>query len=295
VIFTIPHELNELWRENVKVMTQILFDSCRETLFELLEDEKYLGARPGIIATLHTWTKTLDLHPHIHCLVTGGGLNSGEWISVSHGFLFPFAVARDLFRGKLCAGIEMALSEGLLKLPEGMGERQLKNLLNRLGRKKWSVKVCEKCRGEHVVSYLARYLRGGPIGNSRIREVKEGKVTFNVGRSKKEWMVLSIGEFIGRFIQHIPLVGSIRVRSWGLYSNASKGNDYAICRDLLGQAPLESPQPKTWQSVLEEKFATSEEKPWLCPICGKRLIRRPLLELSFFTSTDPPKRLQCVV
>jgi hypothetical protein len=93
VIFTIPSELNELWLSNVKVMFGLLFRSVSRTLLELLEDEKYLGARPGIIATLHTWGRTLILHPHIHCLVTGGGLTrKNEWREVSNGFLLPVRV-----------------------------------------------------------------------------------------------------------------------------------------------------------------------------------------------------------
>lgn len=95
VIFTIPHELNPLWRFNVKEMNQILFECSRDTLFELLGDEKYLGGKPGILSTLHTWTKTLLLHPHIHCLVTGGGLKGGKWIEVSNSFLFPFAIVLE--------------------------------------------------------------------------------------------------------------------------------------------------------------------------------------------------------
>ena len=93
VIFTMPHELNELWLANGAGMSGLLFASVHDTLLELLEDRKYLEARPGIIATRHTWSQTLLLHPHIHCLVTGGGLNAtGQWVAVRHGFLLPMRV-----------------------------------------------------------------------------------------------------------------------------------------------------------------------------------------------------------
>ena len=112
VIFTIPHQLNFLWGINTKFFMRILFHCSRDTIFELLGDEKYLGAKPGVISSLHTWSKTLILHLHVHCLVTGGGFKKGEWIGVTNNFLFPFAVARNLFRGKLIAALLKALEKG---------------------------------------------------------------------------------------------------------------------------------------------------------------------------------------
>ena len=287
VIFTIPDELHSLWQLNTKAMTDILFSCARDTLFELLGDKEYLGAKPGIIATLHTWSKTLLLHPHIHCLVTGGGLTKAlQWLSVTNGYLLPFAVARDLFRGKVKDAIENALEKGELLLPHGMPPQQLRNLLNKLGRKKWNVKICEKySHGNGVLTYLARYLRGGPIGNSRIVKIEDGKVTFNCGREKVELMTLPTGEFIGRFLQHIPLPNSILVRSYGIYS-PSKKDDLSLCREILGQGPVKEPDFLDWQSSFEE----SDDHPELCPICGKRLvctqILPPLRILQY--SGDPP-------
>jgi hypothetical protein len=116
VIFTIPHALNDLWLANVAVMTQLLFASVHDTLCELLGDRKYLGARAGIIATLHTWTQTLLLHPHLHCLVTGGGLNeAGEWVAVRNDYLLPMRVVMALFRGKLLAAMRQGVAHGMLK------------------------------------------------------------------------------------------------------------------------------------------------------------------------------------
>ena len=175
VILTIPHELNPLWRLNNKTMANLLFRCAYDTLFELLGDPKYLGAKPGIMASLHTWTKTLLLHPHIHCLVTGGGIINGKWIACKNDFLLPFRVVRDLFRGKVCAAVLEALENESLILPEGNRPQQWKNLLNKLGRKKWNARVMDKySHGRGVVSYLARYVRGGPISNSRIVSVNRG-------------------------------------------------------------------------------------------------------------------------
>jgi hypothetical protein len=256
-------------------MTRILFSCSRNTVFELLEDEKYLGAKPGIIASLHTWTRTLLLHPHIHCLVTGGGLNKiGEWVSIKNDFLFPFAVARDLFRGKVKDAIEKSLAKGKIILPEDMRAQQLKNLLNKLGRKRWNVKVREKySHGNGVLTYIARYLRGGPIANSRIIKIEDQIVTFNYGRDKVELMKLPIGEFIERFLQHVPLPKSILVRSYGLYSN-SKKVDLEKSRTILGQAPVVLPEKIDWQ----DRFKDSDKHPEVCPVCGKQLISIEILK-----------------
>lgn len=144
-ICTIPHELNDLWLSNVVGMPQLLFASVHDTRVTLLGDPKYLGAKPGIIATLHTWTQTLLLHPHIHCLVTGGGLSeAGQWVAVRNGFVLPMRVVMAVFRGKLLAAIRQGLEQGQLKVPEGIRRQQLDNLLNKLGRTKWHVHIRER-------------------------------------------------------------------------------------------------------------------------------------------------------
>jgi hypothetical protein len=137
VIFTMPHELNALWLANVEAMSQLLFASVHETLCELLGDAKYLGAKPGVIATLHTWSQTLLLHPHLHCPVTGGGLtDAGQWVAVRNGFLLPMRVVMAVFRGKLRAAIRQGLHQGRLTPPEGKSRQQVDNVLNKLGRQK---------------------------------------------------------------------------------------------------------------------------------------------------------------
>src|SRR5262249_46009479 len=173
VIFTLPHELNPLWLANVPVMSGLLFQVVRETLGSLLADPQYLGAQPGIIAALHTWSQTLVLHPHWHCLVTGGGLTpDGHWQAVRHAFLLPVRVVMAVFRGKMLAAIHQAWACEALVLPEAVRPQQLLNLLTRLGhprKTKWNVHIRERYRhGIGVVMYLARYLRGGPIKNARL-------------------------------------------------------------------------------------------------------------------------------
>jgi len=182
VIFTLPHDLNPLWLANVPVMSTLLFQAARETLFDLLAAPKYLGAQPGIIAALHTWSQTLLLHPHLHCLVTGGGLTpAGQWRAVRHGFLLPARVVMAVFRGKMVDAIRQTCTRGAFALPEAMRPQQLVNLLNRLGhprQTKWNVRIMERYRhGAGVVTYLARYLRGGPIKNARLVAYDGARVT----------------------------------------------------------------------------------------------------------------------
>jgi hypothetical protein len=127
------------------VLTTLLLASVRDTLRELLNDEHYLGAKPGLIATLHTWTQTLLLHPHLHCLVTGGGLHeAGHWVAVRPGFLLPSRVAMALFRGKLLAAVRQGLVHGTLQVPAGRSPQQIANRLNKRGRAKWHVHIRER-------------------------------------------------------------------------------------------------------------------------------------------------------
>src|SRR5207244_465962 len=135
----LPEELRGLWLTNVRMMTQLFFATVRETLDELLGDGHYLGAQPGFIVALHTWSQTLVLHPHLHCLVTGGWLTAeGQWRAVCNGFLLPARVVMAVFRGKLLAAVDAAVQRGTLTLPDGMPLRHWGLLRNKLGRQKWN-------------------------------------------------------------------------------------------------------------------------------------------------------------
>ena len=183
VIFTLPHELTPLWLANVPMMTTLLFQAVRDTLVTLLADPQYRGAQPGILAALHTWRQTLFLHPHVHCLVTGGGLTpAGHWKAVPNGFLLPARVVMAVLRGKMVAAIRQTFARGALALPAAMRPQPLVNLLNRLGhpaKTTWNVRIMERYRhGTGVVPYLARYLRGGPLKNARLVAYDGACVTF---------------------------------------------------------------------------------------------------------------------
>ena len=278
VIFTLPHELNDLWLANVGTMTQLLFASVHDTLVELLGDSKDLGATPGILATLHTWSQTLILHPHLHGLVTGGGLNEGgQWVAVRNGFLLPMRVVMAVFRGKRLAAIRQGVMQGTLQLPAGQHRQQVENLLNKLGRVKWTVHIRERYPyGQGVLVYLARYLRGGPIANKRRLACDGQQVVFGYearakgpGRqAKRRTMRLPLAQFIGRWRLHVPPPGAVRVRCWGLYAH-TQGAARAVCRPQLGQGPVEMPSQWDWQRACAER---GEAHPERCAVCGQRLV-----------------------
>src|SRR5215475_1600746 len=234
VIFTLPHDLNPLWLANVSVMTTLLFQTVRDTLGTLLADPKYLGAQPGILAALPTLSQTLVLHPHLHGLVTGGGVTpDGHWKAVRHGFLLPARVVMAVFRGKMVAAIRQTFARGALALPAPLRPQQVLNLLNRLGhprKTKWNVRIMERYRhGAGVVTYLARYLRGGPIKNARLVAYDGDCVTFtsrarqeeaDAGPASPPRMTLPVAAFLQRWLLHVPVPQTRVVRSYGLYHQA---------------------------------------------------------------------------
>jgi Putative transposase/Transposase zinc-binding domain len=282
VIFTLPHDLNPLWLANVAVMTTLLFQAVRDTLGTLLADSKYLGAQPGILAALHTWSQTLVLHPHLHCLVTGGGLTpDGSWKAVRNGFLLPVRVVMAVFRGKLLAAIRQALAHEALTLPEAIRPQQMLNLLTRLGhprKTKWNVHIRERYRhGAGVVTSLARYLRGGPLKNARLVACDGERVTFTCrarpeeadgGQSSAQRITIAVTDFLQRWLLHVPVPQTRVVRSYGLY-HSTQVEALAGCRAHLGQPPVEVPLPLEWQTVCAQR---GDQHPERCPACGQLLV-----------------------
>jgi hypothetical protein len=288
VIFTLPRELNPLWLANVRRLATLLFRAAWETLSVLLADPKYLGATPGMIAALHTWGQTLGLHPHLHCLVTGGGLRGNTWQAIHNGYLLPARVVMPVFRGKLLAALRNAVDAGHLTLPAGATLPQLQMLLNRLGRKPWHVQIMTRyAHGQGVATYLARYLRGGPLKPGRIVAWDAQTVTFRYadnqdpdgqGRGKYKLLPLAVADFLQRWLLHVPPPGLQVVRAYGLYAPATR-DMLAQCRQALGQVPVTVPPTLDWQSYCARQ---GPQHPERCPVCGQRLLR---------TATVPPARL----
>jgi hypothetical protein len=283
VIFTLPSELNAVWLANVGGMATLLFQAAWATLSQLLGEPKYLGATPGMIAALHTWGQTLVLHPHLHCLVTGGGLAGETWQAVRNGYLLPARVVMPVFRGKLLTAMGKALEAEQLTLPAGMTRPHLQMLLHRLGRQKWHVQIMTRyAQGHGVATYLARYLRGGPLKPGRSVSWDAQRVTFRYadnqdldaqGRGTRKLLPLSAADFLQRWLLHVPPPGLQVVRAYGLYAPTKRAT-LERCRQALGQAPVTVPLVLDWQAYGAQR---GPQHPECCPVCGQRLIRTALV------------------
>jgi hypothetical protein len=262
VVFTLPHELNALWCYNRAWSADHLFRAGAETLQQLLDDERHLSATVGMLASLHTWGRTLSFHPHVHVLVTGGGLTGGEWRSCRRDYLLPAAVLKAKFRGKWLAWLNAAYAKGDLILPPEWDERRWLATLRAVARKDWNVRIQGGYRHGHGVAvYLSRYARGGPIKDSRLTAVGPDTVCFlyhdhHDGRAKQ--LSLNAEHFLQRVLWHVPVKGQHNLRYYGLYVPGA-AHRRALARQALGAAPEVAPD--------------SVKRPRNCPRCGHPLRR----------------------
>jgi hypothetical protein len=275
VVFTLPHELLDLWRYNTPWFTQVFFHVVRDTLMTLLQDDRHLGALPGILMSMHTWGRTLNLHPHIHCLVTGGGLLlNGEWKAVKHDYLLPVRVVKALYKGKLLARLWEAVKAEALTLPPTLSEMGAKKVLRQLGKKTWNVRLQERYpHGKGVMLYLARYVKGGPLANSRIQSADAHHVTFRYKDHRDRQhkvMQLTTDHFIERLLWHVPEKGQHLIRHYGLYGHHAK-DQRQRCRAELGQGPEpQTVKPLDWQQFWDQ---LQNSQMGRCSTCGKPLRR----------------------
>jgi hypothetical protein len=267
VIFTLPHEYIKLWQYNREWFTKAIFKACRDTLMELLRDKKYLGATPGLLMTLHTWGRQLNYHPHVHCLVTAGGITqSGDWKSLEGEYLLPVRVVKALYRGKLQAVIKAAIKQDELRLPAGCSEAEATRNVNQLYKKQWSVRIQERYEhGKGVMLYLARYMKGGPIKPEQIiRCTNKIEFLYKDHRDQKvKLMALRRDEFMRRILWHVPAVGVHVVRHYGLYASRSQEKRDRCREEIGGPAEAETKAGKVQESGLD----------WCCDQCGA-LLRR---------------------
>jgi hypothetical protein len=276
VILTVPHELEPLWRANRRAMNELLLGGARETLLELLADARYLGARPGILATLHTWGRTLSFHPHVHALVSGGGWDGAGWRPVRNGFLLPFRVVGALFRGKLLAAVREALAAGRLVLPAGESRARLERELWRLSRRRWNVHLRERyAQARGVLVYLSRYLRSGPIHNRRLLAVDDAQVVFRYTDhrdAQSRSMRLALEAFLQRLLWHVPEPRSHVVRHWGLYARGRK----AVRERCRAQLAATTGEPRARVPSAARAPAPDPQRE-RCEVCGRALVFLGLL------------------
>lgn len=274
LVFTVPSALHPFFLMDRRGGYALLFQAVLGALHAVCL--RRLGATPGTIAVLHTWTQTLTFHPHIHCIITGGGLDaSGQhWISVRPGFLVPVRVLSQVFRGKLLESFERALCGGGSGLSASLGRQ----LLRQAAAKDWVVYSKAPMAGpEQVLRYLGRYTHRIAIGNERLLALQGGKVTFRY-RDRRRGNVtraMTVGalDFVRRFLLHVLPRGFVRVRHFGLQANCRRRQRIAHVRQLLDQPapPVASPPPReSWQDLFRR---LTGRDPMRCPFCEDGTLR----------------------
>jgi hypothetical protein len=299
LVFTLPSELRSLAYNNRAAIFALLFRSAADTLLTLAADPKWLGkdAQLGITAVLHTWTRELCFHPHVHCIVTGGGLahDKSQWIPAPRDFLLPVDVVGALFRGKFMAGLQELLDEG--GLHDDVTDRAARRRRQRLYKTSWVVYAKRPFGGpEQVFRYLGRYTHRVAISNARLVSVDDQAVVFRTRGS--DTVSLSPTEFIGRFLQHILPSRFVKIRHFGLMSSGNVNTSLEQARALLpatdtGAAAGATAGTHDGTHDSDDLSSTNRidpDLPWpalllaltghdvlLCPQCQQRTIVRQLL------------------
>jgi hypothetical protein len=273
VVFTLPAELAELASAHPGPMYNLLMQSAAQTLREVAANPKRLGAQVGVLMVLHTWGQNLHHHPHVHCVVTGGGLScnargeidaSPRWVSCRPGFFLPVRVLSRVYRGKFLAGLRILHAARKVALPE----------LGSLYAKDWVVYAKPPFAGpEQVLKYLARYTHRVAISNHRLVKLEAGRVTFRYrdysDSRKDKLLTLSAEEFLRRFVQHVLPKGFMKIRHYGLLASRQREAHLRQARRLLlPKLALASAAPSSIEPA----------EPVRCPACGSvRLARGELL------------------
>lgn len=287
-VFTIPDTLNPLALHNQRLIYSLLFRAGSETLLDLGKDKKHLGAKIGVIATLHTWGQNLTDHPHLHCIVTGGGLSKDEkrWkypkkLTNGDSFFVHVNVLSDLFKKKFIAYLKEAYDRGDLKrkeLPYFKSESEFRKFKNDLYKKKW-VTYCKQpfSGAESVLEYLGRYIYRVAISNKRLIKLENGRVLFkwrDYRDGKEKVMRLDAFEFIRRFLLHVLPKGFFKVRYYGILASRNLKTKLKRCKTLLKVRLSKSAEKLNWKELF---FRITGTDLSLCPKCKVgQMIRLPL-------------------
>ena len=252
VVFTVPDEIAVIAYQNKAVVYGILFRAAAETLRTIAADPKHLGAEIGFFAVLHSWGSTLVYHPHLHCVVAGGGLSPAgdRWIPCRPRFFLPVRVLSALFRRLFLEQLEQAFATGKLKFFNSLAGladgRKFARYLAPLGKRKWVVYAKPPFAGpQEVVDYVGRYTHRVAISNNRLLDIDDGKVTFRYKdyrqAGEQKTMTLEAEEFIRRFLLHVLPSGFQRIRYYGFLGNRYREQKLARCRQLLGMTAAKPP------------------------------------------------------
>ncbi len=305
VVFTLPQELRPLALGNKRLLYSLLFKAASQTLKTIAGDPKHLGAQLGFTAVLHTWGQKLGAHPHLHCVVTGGGLSKDgkRWVRKGRAFLLPVPVLSKLFRGKFLAGLQRARETGQLRLGGSVEALSTPHgwamLRDRLYNKKWLVYAKRPFGGpKQVFAYLGRYTHRVAITNHRIEDILGGTVCFSyrdyADENRKKTLQLTAKEFLRRFLLHVLPKGFVRIRHYGLYAGSNVKTKLVTAQALhlpedcadkpSGLTLLTLPSSAPWW----ERFrALTGIDVMLCPHCGGRLVRSTPLTAAMSARAPP--------
>jgi Putative transposase/Transposase zinc-binding domain len=275
VVFTLPEPLAKLSLQNRRQMYSLLFRATAETLQTIAADPRHLGAQIGFFCVLHTWGQTLTAHPHLHCVVPGGGisLDDRRWIACRPGFFLPVKVLSRRFRKLYLRYLEQAYAAGKLQfhgdLEQLADAQNFARYLVPLAEMEWVVYAKPPFGGpERVLDYLGRYTHRIAISNNRLIELKDGRVTFAYKDYKHEQrqkvMTLSADEFLRRFLMHVLPDGFQRIRHYGLLGNRHRAENLARCRELLG---VVAPTIETQRDYRERYRQLTGQDQLRCPQC----------------------------
>jgi hypothetical protein len=280
VVFTLPAPIADIAYQNKVAIYAILFRAAAETLLTIAADPRHLGARIGLTAVLHTWGSALTHHPHVHCIVPGGGLalDGKRWVSCRPGFFLPVRVLSRLFRRLVLAQLAAAHAAGRLRFfgdhAALAGGDAFAGYLAPLRTIEWVVYAKRPFAGpEAVLAYLSRYTHRIAIANSRLIACDDTGVTFRwkdyraKGRERHKVMTLATDEFIRRFLIHVLPSGFHRIRHYGLFANGGRAENLARARELLG-VPAQPDRQDDADAHADEPPAS--QLP--CPCCGGRMI-----------------------
>lgn len=281
VVFTLPETLRPVALQHQAVVYDLLFQAASQTLMQLTRDPQHLGAEIGCTMLLHTWSQTLNYHPHVHGMVTGGGLSpdGSRWIGSRKDFFLPVKVMSRLFRGKVLAALKQAYQAGHLPFSGALAawadEKIFRQQLTPLYQQDWIV-YCKPPFGrpEQTLAYLARYTHRVALSNDRLLNIEDDHVTFSyreaTDRTRIQPMTIPAFEFIRRFLLHVIPHQFRRIRHYGLLSNRSRATKLQQAQQLLGaRAPahrLETTPKPTWQERLHRLTGVD---PRRCPCCGQ--------------------------
>jgi Putative transposase/Transposase zinc-binding domain len=272
LVFTLPHALNPLIRQNRRALFDLLFGAATQTLQEF--GRQKLKAQIGITAVLHTWGQTLVDHYHLHGIVTGGGLalDDSGWNAARPYFLFPIKALSTMFGGKFRAGLRALYDQGSLEFHGQVApmarEETFATLLQELQKQKWVVYAKRPFAGpEQVLAYLSRYTHRVAISNRRLYALDEVKVTFGykdyADGHRRKTMTLTVTEFVRRFCLHLLPERFVKIRPYGLLSNRNRQERIARVRQALGVNPAPAGEPSPTAMTLTE--ASPRQR---CPYCG---------------------------